>query len=316
MTATPRAKEPSRLGLTHGILAAFLVSTIFIGPGNVTCAHADGTLGATAAPPAPATSILWMQSSAEYRALCLQTYRLAAQALPGLLEAHRASAAGGNVTKPVVVMDLDETVLDNSRFNAQRLLEGLPYSPALWQCWLEKHRDCVALVPGALAFIREARRLGIEAAFISNRPESHRAATVETLVALGVLDSAEAVSRHPVLLQLKIDSSGKETRRQALAGAGWAILALFGDNLDDFSEAFERGALDLSLGNAAAREERKARVDARADRWGMQWFVLPNPSYGSWEAKFLGTDKLEELEGVGGSDRVLGACLRHETQTP
>src|SRR4051812_21553251 len=68
------------------------------------------------APPATATNPqenrvlanLYMQS-AEYRACCLQTYKLAQEKLIARL---RGLPADG--PRPAVVMDLDETVLDNS----------------------------------------------------------------------------------------------------------------------------------------------------------------------------------------------------------
>src|SRR5215510_4005758 len=70
-------------------------------------------------------AVLWTQSSAEYRALALQSFTLARLRLDQDLAAksHRRAA------KPrAIIVDADETVLDNSRFQAELILRGAGYT--------------------------------------------------------------------------------------------------------------------------------------------------------------------------------------------
>ena len=61
-------------------------------------------------------SVLWQQQSAEYRALAYQAYNLAKLQLDNILQSENTS------DKPLaIVTDVDETVIDNSPFNAKMI---------------------------------------------------------------------------------------------------------------------------------------------------------------------------------------------------
>lgn len=80
-------------------------------------------------------SALWIQNSAEYEASSLQVYNLATKNLQPLVK----SASGGvgievspSPLPPPVVLDIDETVLDNSRYFANLILEKEVFDLATW----------------------------------------------------------------------------------------------------------------------------------------------------------------------------------------
>jgi acid phosphatase len=223
-----------------------------------------------------------MQTSGEYDAIALQTYELAfretVNRVCGTEEDLRACGAGpsrqGRDGRSfAVVFDLDETVLDNSVFQARLALARADYSDEGWNSWVERQIAELRLVPGAREFIKRLEQLGIAPVFISNRPESLRASTVKALVDLGVV-TADPGDR----LLLKDDAladdeaSAKDARRAAVAQRYEVVIAV-GDNLGDFADEFNE---------AATFVRRKQLVADSASRWGTDWFVLPNASYGDW----------------------------------
>jgi acid phosphatase len=223
---------------------------------------------------------LYMQTSGEYRACCLQAYNLATVRLD---QAVAAVKVGDR--KPAVVMDLDETVLDNAGFQAMQLRSGLAYDQRVWDIWEETGAGQVGLVPGAKEFIQHAGKNGVVVVYISNRSDRFRAQTKDALTRLGI---PVADDDH---LKLATTTSDK-TQRRADAEKAYAVLLHVGDNLRDFDEQFRCG----NLGNAtpadleAAIKERKDRVDAGRAAWGNKWVILPNPAYGEW-TKPLGRGK-------------------------
>jgi 5'-nucleotidase (lipoprotein e(P4) family) len=262
---------------------AFLVALVVVSTG---CSRR----GVAVTPPAenPQAGLLyanlWVQQSAEYSALCRQIYRNAEDVILDRLRRGRFAKP------PAVVLDLDETVIDNSGFQTWLHRNRLTYSSERWARWerWQAAQPTVAVVPGAVELLRAVADAGATPVYISNRREDGRAHTVEALVKLGLLQADD-----PSRLLLRTDTSSKSARRERVAES-WTIVALFGDNLADFHEIFEASAGDL--------ETRNARVAEHAERWGVEWFVLPNPTYGDWERP-LGPD----LEGalIGPADLSL-----------
>lgn len=205
-------------------------------------------------------SLAWSRS-AEHTALCLQVFNLALEKLQALPD------DGGELPR-AIVMDLDETVLDNFGFQLELARDGASYDSERWEAWVQ--RDEAVLLPGAARFIDGVRALGIEVVLLSNRSDASRSATLATLRRLAL---APADGEPP--LYLKRETGNKEPRRQ-LVEARYRVLAYFGDNLADFDAGFE----------AEARGDRataRARACAARERWGGLWFVLPNPMYGAWK---------------------------------
>lgn len=221
---------------------------------------------------------LWMQTAAEYRAASLQAYRLAGWLLPRALSDHswtadveqaRAGDAAGK--PPAIVLDLDETVLDNSPFQA-RILEKALVDPTYgddfdnqeWSRWVEQ-RSATA-VPGAVDFLATAARAGIAIYFITNRDEDAEPATLDNLRRLGIPATAGTV-----LSQGRGVSSDKRERR-ALVARTHRVVLLVGDDLNDF----------VSGVRGVSREQRDAVATAHEAWFGTRWITLPNAMYGSW----------------------------------
>jgi acid phosphatase len=212
---------------------------------------------------------LWMQTAAEYRACCLQAYNLATLRLQKLSE-----------EKPVrpraVIMDLDETVLDNAGFQAMILRSGLAFSDDLWDAWEFKYPELVGLIPGAREFIGTARELGFTVVYISNRSENYRASTVKALKCLKI----EPTKDEHLLLN---KGNNDKTERRDQVRKDFEVVMLVGDNLRDFDEDFAFSKLDKKFGPDELIRARKAKVDAARDKWGREFIILPNSAYGEWQ---------------------------------
>src|SRR5215469_10946723 len=222
-------------------------------------------------------AVLWMQTAVEHKAATTQTYRLAQVALlQGLRDPHWTAALeqNGDFDKlpPAVILDLDETVLDNSILEARIITSAEGYTRDAWNKWMEERN--AGLVPGAMDFLQFAHANGVTPIYITNRvcdSSKEDDSTVQNLRKLGVpLDSS--VDR---LLCAKDSKDNDKGPRRRLVVAKYRILLLFGDQLGDFL------SIPASEANLAGREK---LYEAHQSLWGERWFQLPNPMYGSWEA--------------------------------
>lgn len=209
----------------------------------------------------PINAILWQQHAAEYQALVHQAFNIA----KAQLEIHLANPL--QTDKPLaIITDIDETVLDNTPYNAKMALLGKDFDKQSWLDWgLQKSAKPL---PGALAFFNHVAEKGIEIFYISNRYVEQTDETLENLHALGF---PYANAAH---IFLKDSVSGKEPRRNTVENK-YEILLLLGDNLSDFSKVFD----DRAHGKA---HENVTKYQAA---FGKRFIVFPNPIYGHWETK-------------------------------
>ena len=223
---------------------------------------------------------LYMQTAAEYAAVCLQTYNWALERLKQKL----ATAKHGEL-RPAVVMDLDETVLDNSGYQSFLYREKLASTTQNWEVWEKSYSQEVRLVPGAKAFVEAAEQLGVTVVYLSNRTTKNQEGTIAALKHVG-LNTDELANR--LLLR---DALPDKTARRKLAEQRFNVLMYFGDNLRDFSEEFV--APGLNANDDAAQQqaiaERLVKVQRANYHWGNDWIVLPNPAYGEW-TRLLGNE--------------------------
>ena len=244
---------------------------------------------ATAPPPAPATvapahdnlnAVLWVQRAAEYRANAVSIYRAAADHLDAalaepdwdaLVPAERKRTAPAAGLAPAVILDIDETVLDNSPYQARLVLDGREYDEDTWGQWVEERQ--AAPVPGVLEFARAAEAKGVTLLYLSNRAVHLKEATLANLREAGL-----PVKDDSVFLGLGTHVEGCEQQgseklcRRRLAGREYRVLMQFGDQLGDFVEI-----------TANTPEARQALLEEYGDWFGERWWMLPNPTYGSWE---------------------------------
>jgi 5'-nucleotidase (lipoprotein e(P4) family) len=260
--------------------------------GAVACFIASTIAGATTIQDTGRESLhatLWMQVAPEYRAITEQVYQLAEERIAapsrGSASLEQAGTDGDTLARlpTAVVLDLDETVLDNTVYQARLLRDGTIYNAKTWGEWVAAAE--AEDVPGARKFIAKARTLGHTVFYITNRdcttpaptasdPCPAKTATMRNLVALGI-DPAPDPQR--LLLRgerPEWNTSNKSLRRASIA-ADYRIVALVGDDLGDFVDP-QVYASD------------RARLEPR---FGDTWFLLPNPIYGSWTKSF---DTLEE----------------------
>lgn len=200
---------------------------------------------------------LFHQQSAEYRALCFQAYNLGKHMLDidlknKSIDKHR-----------VVVLDIDETVLDNSPYQAQCIIDDINY-PVRWDEWCSK--ASAEAVPGALDFTKYARANGVSVFYITNRKQHLRDVTIENLQKLGF---PHADTSHVIM---HTTENSKEGRRNTLLEK-YHIALLCGDNLSDFSYVFDD----------VLNSVRKTEVSRMQEEFGSKFIVLPNAMYGDWE---------------------------------
>lgn len=250
-------------------------------------AELASTLAATAETPGGTPSFenlhaaLWTADAVEFRAVANQAYRLARLALDRALEdtswtAALEQEAPFGAKPPAVVLDVDETVLDNMAYQARLILDRGTYDPATWAAWVEE--AAAGAIPGALEFTRYAASRGVRVVYLTNRDAAGEAATRRNLEALGfpLTDDPDDVMTQNERPEWR--ASDKGPRRAWVAGR-YRVVQLVGDNLGDFLS--ERRA------DFAGRESLYAAHD---DWWGERWIVLPNPQYGSWESAAFSND--------------------------
>lgn len=238
---------------------------------------------------------LWVQTSGEYIACCLQTFQLAGDRMERVADRWEESqlllAKEFRKLPPCIVMDLDETVLDNGTYQTFLYDSGKNHSTALFTEFVTEQKTSIRLLPGAGEFIRKAESLGFTVVYLTNRPEAVREATIETLAQCGV--NVEGLKDPDgIRLLMKRNDSNKTPRRNQIREQ-YTIVALFGDQLTDFADefAYEKDASPESL-RAAVREYRRL--------WGKEWFILPNPTYGDWQLVLKGelADHLRRAPGA------------------
>lgn len=221
-------------------------------------------------------AVLWTQTSGEAQALAYQAFTLARMVLDRDLRARRRGRL-----RPAVVVDVDETVLDNSRYQATLLKNRQSYDANTWTDWVKLEQ--AEAIPGAVEFLRYASSRGVRVFYVTNRKLVEKEATAANLKRLRFPD----VSDQTLLVRTDPKTSSKELRRHDV-GSRYRIVLLMGDNLNDFAEVFEKG---LTVA------DRLAAVKNNKGRFGTRFIVLPNVMYGDWENAAYGYNfKLTEEE--------------------
>jgi 5'-nucleotidase (lipoprotein e(P4) family) len=232
-------------------------------------------------------AVAWSQRADEHDLIYLQTFRDAQEKIlkakqdptwDALPKDDRAAHPSLKGLKPAVILDIDETVLDNSPYQARLVRSGGEYNEADWAAWCKE--AAARPLPGALAFTRFASDHGIAVFYISNRARDLDEATLANLRSAGfpVAGKASFLGLGTVVEGCEQAGSEKSCRRQRIA-AGYRVLMQFGDQLGDFTSI---------PGNT---RDGRARAMAPYTAWiGERWFVLPNPTYGSWEPALFDND--------------------------
>lgn len=240
----------------------------------------------------PTTSAtLWVQNAAEYEALGKLVYQTATSNLALAIEDSywTASVEQGEQYQslpPAIILDVDETVLDNSPFQARMIEQNSRFNPEAWNEWVLEAK--AEAVPGALEFTQLAAEKGVHIFYITNREAEVESGTRKNLEKLGFpMDEAKDV----ILSKNERENwTSAKTERRAFLAERYRILMLFGDDLNDFVSA-----------KNMSEQERSKLVDEHRKKWGRSWYILPNPVYGSWEQalyNFNGDLSPEQIEAL------------------
>ncbi|HLU39205.1 MAG TPA: HAD family acid phosphatase [Planctomycetota bacterium] len=238
-------------------------------------------------------AVLWMQHAAERDAICRQTFRAARAMLDAALADPQWTAALEQTDAPdvaslppAILVDVDETVLDNSAYNARNILTGRKFDLESWAAWTAEAQ--APPLPGAVEFLTAAAHRGVTIFYVTNRRQAEEPATRQNLARHGFpLLDRDGVD--VVLCRGEHGDDPEKVARRARVAATHRILMLIGDDLNDFlpgvrpTPADERHAVASrrSEGHELARARRQ-RVGEFAEWFGVRWFLLPNPLYGSW----------------------------------
>jgi acid phosphatase len=226
-------------------------------------------------------AVLWMQHSVEYEGSVQTAFALARMRLDQAVRDKSWTALPdqqkGNFKNlpAAIICDLDETLLDNSSYQAWNITAGTPFSNETWSTFV--HAEVSKAMPGAIAFTKYAVGKNVKVFYVSNRVHDGEDATRDNMAKLGFpmggnVDTLLTQDEHK-------DWTSKKGTRFAYIAKHYRVLLLLGDNFGDFVDAY-KGSLDA----------RQKTYDKYAKHWGHDWIMLPNPSYGSFEAVPYGFD--------------------------
>jgi 5'-nucleotidase (lipoprotein e(P4) family) len=228
--------------------------------------------------PVPQNDLLnaevWMQTAVEYRANCLTVYALGKLRLDEALADKSWTAydqtGGYQNMPPAVILDLDETAIDNSAYEAGLVVNGTSFNSKTWDEWTKAEQ--AKAIPGAVEFTKYADSKGVKVFYVTNRNADQKEATKQNLQALGF-----PLGGNVDTLLMQKDrpewAGGTKAPRFAYVAKDYRILLMFGDQLGDFSDKYDT--------SVAEREKVFEQLKAH---FGHDWMVLSNPGYGSWES--------------------------------
>ncbi|MBT0608528.1 5'-nucleotidase, lipoprotein e(P4) family [Aequorivita echinoideorum] len=217
---------------------------------------------------------LWMQTSVEYKMLCEQIYKLATTQMLENLNDKSISAAleqSENFINlpPAVIVDVDETILDNSPFEARSIKNGAGYTDTAWKSWVNEKK--AKPISGAKDFVETAKENGITVFYVSNRELKD-----PTLENLQKEIDPNILAENILLKNEKPEWTSDKTSRRKLISEKYRIILLVGDDYNDF--------VFLGKENPV---QRKQLAEEQMKNWGKNWIILPNPTYGSFENALL-----------------------------
>ncbi len=232
-------------------------------------------------------AVAWTQTAIERDLIYRQTYRMAADELAlaladptwEALPRNERKSPVADVKKTAIIVDVDETVLDNSSYQARLVVNGASYNKSTWSQWCREEK--AEAIPGALAFTRLAASKGVTVFYLTNRASDLAEVTLSNLRKLDfpiATDEEVFLGLGTIVSGCEQNGSDKGCRRE-LISRKYRVLLQVGDQLGDFVDVV-----------ANTPDGRKLAVEPYLDWIGQRWFVLPNPTYGHWEPALFNND--------------------------
>jgi acid phosphatase len=243
---------------------------------------ATSAQGQTAPPPSDMLlATLWMQRSVEYKANALSVYALAKIRLDEALADKNWTAApieqkgAYQALPPAVILDIDETVLDNSLYEVWLMKSDQAFGTNSWNAFVATQTSLP--IPGAVEFAKYADSKGVKVFYITNRGVEVEADTRQNMDRYGFPMGGNVDT---FLMQgEKPDWASAKGTRRAVITTGYRVLLNIGDNFGDFDDSYR-----------SSEDDRLKAFEANRERWGREWLMLANPSYGSFESAIFGHD--------------------------
>uniref|UniRef100_UPI003593B3B3 HAD family acid phosphatase n=1 Tax=Blastomonas sp. TaxID=1909299 RepID=UPI003593B3B3 len=174
--------------------------------------------------------------------------------------------------KPMAaVFDADETLIWNMGSMRWFAMRGQQFDAKTWENWEKTGAAKAVAMPGAVEAMAALRGVGITPIANTNRTSANAKGSEDALRLAGL-----GTFRHGDTLFLMGDDatgSSKDERRATIA-ARWCVVAMAGDQLGDFRNAFNKPELPPQARKAMAMQK------PYADLWGRGWFLFSNPVYG------------------------------------
>ncbi len=209
-------------------------------------------------------SVLWYQNSVERKMIYAMAFKRAEQ-----LVKQNAQKYSKSKKRLAVVVDIDETILDNSPYEGYLIKNQMSFTPETWQQWVNKAK--ADLLPGSRDFLTKVAQAGVEVFYVSNRSMEDLEPTMQNL------QMHELPFLDPGHIMLKMDNSSKTDRKKIIEGS-FKIILTVGDQFSDFDS--EGYALNFEAGMDQANYQ-------LADSIYNHFVLLPNPMYGEFEKMLI-----------------------------
>jgi acid phosphatase len=230
----------------------------------------------------------WVAHSSDYAALTRQVYAVATRDLERFVADKSWTAlpdqTGAEALPPAVILDVDETVINNVDF---QLAFERPFTDRQLEMWDRSH--VAKPVPGVLEFIQAAKAADVAVFYMTNRPcekyeDEDEACPQKQTVIDGIRELGIEVEPEYVSLSYERPEWTKEKLIRRLAiGEKFRVIMLIGDDFADFV-ACARDSFYPPCTEPATRASRAADLEKYEHYWGNGWYILPGPMHGSWRS--------------------------------
>jgi 5'-nucleotidase (lipoprotein e(P4) family) len=212
-------------------------------------------------------AMAWKQTAAEFRALYHQGFNIAR------MRVEIAVAQRQDDSLPLaIISDVDETLLLANDYWGYLITQGQDFfDDASWDRWIEENRAVAS--PGALEFLNFCERNSVEIFYVTNRDQG------ETTLQLAIENLNAVGFPHVDVAHLRVlrESSNKELVQQQIR-EDYEVVALLGDNLNDFARRYYSTDVD----------QRMSLMEQDKDRYGRDYILFPNPTDGHWIRAIFG----------------------------